>query len=273
MKKNISLLIILAALFSCEEAVKLDLKQTGQKIVIEGLVTTRANDNFVRLTRTRGFYEAGGVQSVTGATVTVSDDAGNVYTFMEPEEGHYVPQTHFNGVVGRTYKLRVAIGQDIYEAEDKLVRVAEVDSVRSGPVDDPDDEQIDKGDLYNLKLYFKEPQDTRDYYLFKFYREGFLKVNDESDVYVISDEILDENIDGFPSPVSYKVNDKATMEMYSLSRNAYLYYSDLSNLLLSDGGMFGPVPSNPRTNITNGALGLFQASAVVSVEHTIEKED
>lgn len=263
----------LIALFSCEETIKLDLKQADQKIVIEGLVTNRSNDHFVRISRTRGFYEQGGVQAVSDATVTVSDDAGNVYAFNEPQDGYYVPANLFTGVIGRTYTLRVVIDGQTYESQDKLLRVAEVDSVKSALADDPGEERVDKGHLYDLLLYFKEPKDARDYYLFKFYRNDSLIYTQRNDVYIISDEILGENISGFPSPVYFAENDKAIMEMYSLSRNAYLYYSDLTNLLFSDGGLFGPVPSNPRTNISNGALGLFQASAVVEEQLVVQKEN
>ena len=36
------------------------------------------------------------------------------------------------------------------------------------------------------------------------------------------------------------------------------------------GGLFSPLPTNPRTNISGGALGLFQVSAVASDEIKIE---
>ena len=56
------------------------------------------------------------------------------------------------------------------------------------------------------------------------------------------------------------------METFSISRNGFLYYNDLINLLLGDGGFFGSPPVNPRTNMTNGAMGFFQTSSVVSEE-------
>lgn len=50
--------------------------------------------------------------------------------------------------------------------------------------------------------------------------------------------------------------------MFSLTRKAFIFYSDLSNLLNNDGGMFSPPPANPRNNLSNGALGYFQVSAM-----------
>lgn len=274
MKKHSWILMTgLIALFSCEETIKLDLKQSDPKIVIEGLVTDRSNDHFVKISRSRGFYESGPAQMVSNAMVTVRDDAGNVYPFNESQDGYYVPTNLFTGVIGRTYTLSVTVNGQLYESQETLLRVAAVDSVKAALADDPDEARIDKGQVYDLLLYFKEPKDARDYYLFKFYRNDSLIHTHQNDVYVISDEILGEHIQGFPSPVYYAENDKALMEMFSLSRNAYLYYSDLSNLLLSDGGLFGPVPANPRTNISNGALGMFQASAVMEAQLVVQKEN
>lgn len=63
----------------------------------------------------------------------------------------------------------------------------------------------------------------------------------------------------------------ARVEIYSLSRNGYVLYNDLFLILNSDGGgMFGAIPSSPRTNLTNGALGFFQVSAVNEKELLIE---
>ena len=39
----------------------------------------------------------------------------------------------------------------------------------------------------------------------------------------------------------------------------------------NDGGLFSQPPSNSRTNLTNGALGFFQASAV-EIEEIVIKE-
>jgi hypothetical protein len=53
------------------------------------------------------------------------------------------------------------------------------------------------------------------------------------------------------------------VEVYSLSRVGYVYYNDLFSILNGDGGgMFGPIPAPPRTNLSNGAIGFFQVSAI-----------
>jgi hypothetical protein len=127
------------------------------------------------------------------------------------------------------------------------------------------------GKFYELLLYTKEPPDESNYYLFKFYRNDSLTYDWDTDIYYSDDVLLAENIDGIASPIHYGWKDKAKMEMFSLTRAGYIYYADLSTLLNNDGGgMFGPIPGPPRTNLSNDALGFFQVSAISINEMVIE---
>ena len=71
-----------------------------------------------------------------------------------------------------------------------------------------------------------------------------------------------ESIDGVSSPIYFAPGDRARCEIYSISRDAFVFYNDLQSLLNNDGGLFSQPPSNSRSNVTNGALGFFQASAL-----------
>jgi hypothetical protein len=87
-------------------------------------------------------------------------------------------------------------------------------------------------------------------------------VYSDTDIYYADDTVLGENIDGLASPVYFAKGDTARVEMYSITRNGYVFFNDLQTLLISDGGLFSQPPSNSRTNLTNGALGYFQASSL-----------
>jgi len=93
---------------------------------------------------------------------------------------------------------------------------------------------------------------------------------DGQDIYYADDVIIQENISGISANAWYKLGEVARFEMYSLTREAYLYYADLDITINNDGGLFSPLPTNPRTNISNGAMGLFQVSGMVADEVTIE---
>ena len=268
--------LIIASLTACEKTVTLDLEQTQPRIVIEGQVTDLSTMNFVKISRSTGFYNSGKTTRVTDATVVVEDNVGGTHTYAHyqgshPDSiGYYFPEEPFSGVEGRTYKLTVMVAGELYEATDQLLRLVPIDKLeyQINPNEESDPEH--PGRFFELLLFVKEPQDTRDYYLFKSYRNDSLKYMNETDVYFADDELIGENIDGIPLPLFYGKGDKAGVEVYSLSRDAFVYYRDLQKILNNDGGLFGTPPANPRSNLTNGALGLFQASAFRRVELQLE---
>ena len=210
------------AFFSCEKTVVLDLEQTSPKIVIEGLVTDSLGRQSVKVTRSTDFYAAGKAPRVTNAMVTVEDSEGNIYPFVQslnPDSaGIYIPQTPFAGVIGRNYKLSVAVDGQEYTAEDMLLKVLLVDSVTYRINDQQKEDPRKSGKIYELLMYTKEPQETEDYYLFKFYRNDSLTFFNDSDIYYTNDELLAENIQGFPSPVYYALQDTAVVEVYQFGR-------------------------------------------------------
>jgi hypothetical protein len=257
-------------LLSCEETIKLDLDQVQQQIIIEGVVTNNPNHQFIKVTRTLGFYQSGRPTPVTNATIVLHDNTGQSYPFSHNptanngQDGYYFPTAGFAGATGRTYRLEVQADNQIYEATDVLYPVTTFDSITYRLNEDQVEEPEEEGKFYELLMYAKEPQESKDYYLFKFYRNDTLITFFDTDIYSTDDILLGERIDGLPSPVYFGELDTARIEMLSLSRNGYLFYNDLFNLINNDGGMFGSPPANPRTNLTNGALGFFQASAIES---------
>lgn len=254
--------------FSCEKTVMLDLDQMPPKVVIQGVVTNQPNYQFVKVSMSAGFYENGPTPRITDATVVVEDGDGVQYNFVHnpnnhPDSaGYYLPAIPFVGVIGQTYTLTVTVDGDDYQATDEMFPVTSIDSLEYQINPDEKDDPKEKRKFYEVLMYAKEPKTSEDYYLFKFYRNDSLKVYDPTDIYFADDKTLGEEINGVPSPVFYEPGDSARVEMYSLSRIGFVFYSDLFNLINNDGGMFSPPPANSRTNLSNGALGFFQVSAV-----------
>ena len=272
---KISLLAVLIS--SCEEAAELDLRQTPSKIVIEGLLANKSQYHSVTISRSADFYGSGQTPRVSNAAVKVMDDTGAEYNFIHNPRNHpdslgiYIPETNFVGEIGKTYTLLVNVDGESYEASDKLLSVIPIDSLKFQINEDQEEDPNEPGKIYEVLVFAREPQDEKNYYLFKYYRNDSLTVFSPTDVYFSDDQLLGEKIDGVPSPVYYAPNDKARLEVYSLSRKGYIFYSDLSTNLNNDGGgMFGSIPAPPRSNISNGALGFFQVSAVHDKETLIE---
>ncbi|MBL3655259.1 DUF4249 domain-containing protein [Fulvivirga sediminis] len=270
----ILLAIVGLNLIGCDEPYQIDEQTTEPKVVIEGLVTNESKRHYVRVTKTVDFYSEKGSVPVYNASVMVSDNQGNTYNYSYQANteggGYYYSDDIFAGEVGVAYTLNVALDGEEYSGRDSLRRVTPIDSLGvrfdQEEFDDPEDE----GRYYEVLLYIHEPQETEDYYLFRYYLNGSTFKDETSDIYVSDDSFLGENIDGLATPGWFALNDSVTVEMYSLTLTGYKYYADLNNLLNNDGGFFGSPPVNPQTNISNGAMGFFQVSSVVRKSVIIE---
>ena len=257
--------IVLAVFSACEEVVDIDINQAAPKLVIDAQVTDEDTIHLVRISSSNSFNgESGG--RITNASVMVRDNVGNVFNYVHnPSEvdsldGVYYSEQKYAGVTGRIYNLEVLVDDLTITASDTLRPITDIDSltIRVDPFAELD--QDNEGRIYQVLLYAAEPQETRDFYYFRFYRDSII-VADNS-VYAFDDEPLGDRLDGLPSPVNFKEGEYASVEIYSLTREQFVYYTDLGNLLNSDGGMFSPPPANPRTNLKGGALGLFQVSGL-----------
>lgn len=271
-------LLILISLFSCEETIQLGINQSSSTLVIEGLITNMPGKQYIKISRTAGFYGGGATEKITTAIVKVTDDNGKEILFHHnpltdsKKKGYYFDTENFVGEIGREYSLLVIADGKTYEAQDKLMPITNIDSLSSRINEHEQSNPKITGQFYEVLAYMKEPQETKDYYLFRYYRNNnFHSYNLSSDIYFSDDVGVGENIDGLASPVYFKEGDTARLELHSLSRTAYLFYNDLSNLLNNDGGMISSPPANPRSNLTNGALGFFRASAVSSATLTVSK--
>ena len=269
---------------ACDESIVLDIDQVQPRVVVDGLITNDLTNHYVGLSWTKDFYQTGETEKITDAQVSVSDNEGNTFDFVHNPtqesvlEGYYFSENEFAGKPGNTYTLSVVVNGEVYTATDELTPVGPIDSLTSAvdpfwfalyqaeidnALAEGNQEKIDELQQYYSVFFFsKEPQDRKDYYLFKFYRNGEEVRDGDNDIYIAEDVIVGEEIDNLEIAGYYALGDTVMAEMYSITRQTFLYYSDLSNVLNNDGGMFGPVPANPRNNLSNGALGNFQASSV-----------
>lgn len=203
-------------------------------------------------------------------------EAGNnhpAWSYFEVEDtsivwGHY-KTTKLKGIPGHTYALTIKWQDQEYHAESFMPPVPALDSVQfkftAGAVGKPN---------FNIPLiYFKEPQNERNYYLFK-----------TQAVYgwpysILSDEYLKSYVNGLDvckgvtpdywlTNYPYDHTGSYFIEMHSITKEGYEYYKALIQQFRNDGGGYSPSPASPPTNLDNGALGFFRASAINRVDFT-----
>ena len=266
MKKLIIPILSFFLLVSCEKTITLDLEQAPPVVVIEGLVTDEFTQHEILISQTNQFSDKGENPKISGATVLVTDDEGGTFYFEEKEAGRYRSIDSFAGVVGRTYTMDIAWGEERYTASETLQPIFPFDStsIRINLEEQADPE--DEGRFYEVLAYLTEPKDRDDWYMVKFFRNGEPETENGTLVYVFDDLALSEEIEALPAPVFYAEGDVARVEFYSLNRRAYKYYFDLANNVNNDGGMFSGQPANVGTNISGDAIGYFQVSGISVVE-------
>jgi len=271
--KAFILLFLLIAFSSCEEVIDLPLRgKDSPALIVEAELVDVEGYSFVRLGQTLDFYDPREEPKVTGAIISMTDQNGNKMDFLESSEeaGFYLPKDlKYKGIVGNTYILSIEYNGNTYTSESKIYRVTNIDSLQIRFV--PQSRFQDAG--YYLYFYAKEPQDTKDFYFWRNYRNDTLMYENVGDLVFASDEGIGENIDGLQFPFRYDAGDTVRLEQYSITKATYDYYNGLTSVVFNDGGLFSPPPVNPPTNIKGtNVLGIFMTSSMVSGIIYVPKE-
>jgi hypothetical protein len=270
---RILFLMLLLPLFSCQEEVFLPLKDAEPIPVIEAIWTNVPGFNYVKVSQSKDFYEAGPKHVINDAEVFIQNvRIGTRFNFRYAAQlDRYLPVANFWGRVGETYELNVRIGAKIYQSTGKLLEPPKLDSITYKF----QEARIFREEGYYLTLYGDIPFDRDNNYRIRIVRNDTL-LNGRNDYLLFDDtfgtSILNRGFEltGFP----FKSGDQVRLELFRLNQSAYDYLSQLVNLLFNDGGLFSPPPQNPQTNIVevNGSgdvLGYFKVSPLLFETVTI----
>ncbi len=250
-KKIIYTLSFSMLLIACEKEIDLDLKESEQLTVVEGIVYDNLGDNFVKLSKTRSFNNNGEIESISNATVQISDGAGGVFTLIEVDSipGYYT-NPNLIGVAGRTYELIVTTNGKTFTSSSLMSPRIEIDSLSYDelPKFNPEDSTE-----YSILCHFKDPENVVNYYRMKAFSDGVQK-----DGFINWDDVV---IDGLSTalPVfeaTYFEGENATVHLLSVDEANFRYFEAVR---LSQGG---EVPGNPESNIKGDkVVGYFGAYA------------
>ncbi|MCD1117383.1 DUF4249 domain-containing protein [Chryseobacterium turcicum] len=263
--KNIFLIILsLFLVTSCEKEIDLDLDDQSGSIVIEGNVTDQAGPYYVKITKSVAFTQANQYPAIENAQVVLSDNTGQTETLLYIGNGKYQTST-FVGQSGRTYTLKIQAEGKEYTSTSIMPAAVSFDGL------DQDSFMVGGETSYTLLPVFTDPQALGDRYLFVYSvnnnpKQFFSEFSDNVNNGMLNQRpLILPNDDGDkPDDIKVVVGDTIHVEMQCIDDKVYTFYSAL--LQLSGGGAGGGVtPSNPPSNISNGALGYFSA-------HTVRKK-
>lgn len=285
MKRHFLLLYILGGfigLSGCTTVIDAKLDTGPIQLSVDAQLTNQPGTQTIRLTRTAGYFDSNTPPAATSATVTVTDDAGKTYRFVDSTNtGYYVWKPTGKdtlGHIGRTYQLSIAYGGETFRSTSKINPVPPVDSLifvkrALNPL------STTQG--YRAEFYAVDIPREVDYYRIKFFRNGALQ-NKPGNLVTTQDGVFGNNpslTDGlmFIGPIRRSINpdslyalkDIVKVEIHSLTADAFLFWQQVRTQV-TNGGLFATPPANVPTNIINTnptgrpATGFFITSAVSS---------
>lgn len=253
------LLLGLLASTGCEKVVNLDLKTSTAQLVIEGNLVDDNKPCQVSVSRSANYTDTNTFAAVSGATLTLADNAGGLETLRETAPGQYLGAS-LRGVPGRTYTLRVETDGAAYVATSRLpAPVVPFEKLST---------QLSVLGTDNIQAVvdYTDPAGKGNSYLFRQYRNG--KLNNA--IFAQNDEFTDGNhisqvlrtrssTSTDPNGLDKLVRgDSLRVEMQNIDPGVYEYFRTLT-LILTAGGAPTTTPANPKSNFSGGALGYFSA--------------
>ena len=264
--KNLSFLFLgfLSLLLSgCETPVDLDLQQGAPRLAVEAIVTDQPDLSYVKLSLSAPYAKGEEPQAVTRAEVRLTDSQGKSTALVHHAGGEYRPAAGFKGEVGQTYTLTIKANGQTYTAASTLNAVAALDKV-SFLYSDGQHDELGRMEGYYLSIAFQEMPKVKNYYKLDIVRNGELYQKNAGDILILDDKFYDGSyLDDVDIPTKFTQGDSLHVRLLSLNPEAYFFYEALSHLH-RQGGPFGRNPANLPTNLSNGAVGFFSASAVSS---------
>lgn len=263
--RNIMAVLMVLFLSSCEEVIDIDLNSSNPVLVAEGVIDNES-PAWIRLSYTSDYFETEQAKFEEGASVIISDNAGNSETLEYVSDGLY-QGSNLIGNDNDQYTITILKDDIEYTASSKLFPASEILSVSF-----EENENLKPGqdESYNITMSFKDDPLINNFYLIKFQTSG--DVEDDANSYYLVDDSYYGNtgdIEYSPMRLNFELGDEVMIELYSIDEDTYVYYSELND---AGGGMMGgsSTPYNPKSNFGSEVLGYFAAWSMVAYNTKVE---
>jgi len=225
---------------------------------------------FIYVSRSVAFNDLRFREVVADATVEVEEvETGKKFPFVREAHGNsedrygndplffspYVSET-FAPVEGHSYTLRVWVDGQLYASTETMPRYIEVDSI-SAERDD-----LFGDDLYYGVFEFRDPPYETNYYLYSEYH-GYRSQTSFRDIRVYSDKFNDGRkavhrfeVSIWGSGAGGGPAHASRVKRQLISPAVAHYWREARSI-----NPAATAPANPKSNISNGALGFFSVSS------------
>ena len=248
-RQSFTLSCLLLLISSCEEKMDLDLNKAAARVVIDAQLSDASSVQRIRISHSVGFDDPINTSGIKGATVSVKDNENRLYSFQYEKDGYYIHR-NFKPVAGRIYTLNVAVQKQQYSSSCQMPAYVAVDSTGIS------EKSLNGKTYFFATLTFKDPAKVANYYSYTLSINGgpFRFANAQSDQFndglKVTHYISDLETDLFSG-------DEVVVRRYCVDEKTYRYWNEYQNNNLSNAA-----PSNPKSNISNNALGYFSVASV-----------
>jgi hypothetical protein len=242
--------------------IQVNINNAASEIVINGEVTDQPGPYLVSVTRSVDYSADNIFPAVSGAIVTINNNSGFTDSLTEISPGTYSSHTGWQGIPGHTYTLTVKTDNILYTASSTMPEPVNLDSIGF-------QNQTRRGqeNIISAIPYFQDPPGIANYYQFKETING----KPLNEIFIFDDRLSDGKYISQPlrdDSAHMQPGDQLSLSMNCIDRGTWLYLRELSQI--TDAGSFSSVtPSNPDTNLSNGALGYFSAHTVQTGQTTV----
>lgn len=268
----ISALMLAFTMVGCQKEIQLDLRDAATKYVLEGNLDDSTGFK-LRITQSKPFYDDNTFNPISTASVVVSDDAGNSYTIPYDTSGYYIDTTLL-AVAGRTYTVQVNDNGNEFVSTATVSQKTPIKKVTIGSFNfggGPDGPGI----VRFLQVWYDEHPGTGDHY-----RVIYNNPNDPKSLSSIN--LQDDRFgDGIETQIlifsgrggdegALEIGDTVSVSLQSIDKAAYDYLYTL-DLISTDRGGGAITPTDPTSNWSNKALGVFVATTIDGKSVVIDK--
>ena len=249
-------LLISVAFTSCQKVIDVNLNETEKKYVIEGILTDQAGQCGVTITETKNFDEDNNFSTISGASVSITDNSTGITTSLSEEPGGKYRHATLAGITGRSYTLHVSINGNIFTSTSTIPQLVNMDTIYV-----TNDNWFDGKAIKLANIEYDDPKGIPNYYKFVRYLNGVKTKR----IFNNNDDLTDGRhttttlfIDGSDTDNDkLESGDTVKIDMLCIDASVYKYWYSLEQS--STGETQSAAPTNPVTNISGGALGYFSA--------------
>ncbi|QNK63696.1 DUF4249 domain-containing protein [Pedobacter sp. PAMC26386] len=248
-------LLIFTLLFSaCEKVIDVKLDGSATQIVIEGQVTANRGPYRVSIKESKNFEDDNNFPGRNDAVVEIKDlTSGFAETLSNKNSGVYETSA-MQGVGGHTYQLTVKLSGKTYTATSTIpLKMVKVDKLYAKRF------ELDANKIFMVPEY-TDPVGKGNYYRIRQWvnnviiKGSFVRNDDATDGRTYDNQLYYETDAKYGNPLINN-GDLMTVELQCIDKGTYDYFRTLNATIDQNTD----TPSNPLTNISGGALGVFNA--------------